>query len=251
MSNFIVLQLVLGGKMNTLIKKVLEYQKNQSDLVFQEIVIIMTPLINAQVSKINRIYTQDLKQELLLTIYKVLLKFKLDKELISKNLKLIEIKSIYDTVISHKYYDSFKLKYQYNISVYTSNEDDLVKVINEFYLFCCENKFKKYMKLALNRKVIDFIRKYKINFETKIISLNSVSENDEEELLYKIIDKSSLINYQKTDYSLLSTKDIEFLDLFYVDNKKLTEKEVAKILGVSQQAVSKRLNKIKNKFKKF
>jgi RNA polymerase sigma factor (sigma-70 family) len=206
---------------------------------------------NAKVSKINRICTQDLKQELLLTIYKVLLKFKLDKELISKNLKLIEIKSIYDTVISHKYYDSFKLKYQYNISGYTSNKDDLVKVINEFYLFCCENKFKKYMKLALNRKVIDFIRKYKINFETKIISLNSVTENDEEELLYKIIDKSSLINYQKNDYSLLSTKDIEFLDLFYVDNKKLTEKEVAKILGVSQQAVSKRLNKIKNKLKKF
>ena len=39
--------------------------------------------------------------------------------------------------------------------------------------------------------------------------------------------------------------------LFYKDNKKLTELEVANILDISQQAVSKRLIKIKNKLKKF
>jgi hypothetical protein len=99
--------------------------------------------------------------------------------------------------------------------------------------------------------LIDFIRKHKIDKELKIISLNKVNDYDGEELLDKIADTTSLKNYSEIDYSLLTNEEIEFLNLFYKDNKKLTELEVANILDISQQAVSKRLIKIKNKFKKF
>ena len=70
-------------------------------------------------------------------------------------------------------------------------------------------------------------------------------------MLDKIADTTSLKNYSEIDYSLLTNEEIEFLNLFYKDNKKLTELEVANILDISQQAVSKRLIKIKNKLKKF
>ena len=99
--------------------------------------------------------------------------------------------------------------------------------------------------------MIDFIRKHKIDKELKIISLNKVNDYDGEELLDKIADTTSLKNYSEIDYSLLTNEEIEFLNLFYKDNKKLTELEVANILDISQQAVSKRLIKIKNKLKKF
>jgi hypothetical protein len=99
--------------------------------------------------------------------------------------------------------------------------------------------------------LIDFIRKHKIDKELKIISLNKVNDYDGEELLDKIADTTSLKNYSEIDYSLLTNEEIEFLNLFYKYNKKLTELEVANILDISQQAVSKRLIKIKNKLKKF
>lgn len=99
--------------------------------------------------------------------------------------------------------------------------------------------------------MIDFIRKHKIDKQLKIISLNKVNDYDGEELLDKIADTTSLKNYSEIDYSLLTNEEIEFLNLFYKYNKKLTELEVANILDISQQAVSKRLIKIKNKLKKF
>ena len=237
--------------MNTLIKKVLEYQKSKNEIVFKEIINILKPVINTYVSKIDRYYSQDLKQELLCSIYKSLLKFKHNKKEITINLGLSDIKKIYDEIIKHKYYDSFKVKFVEFKSLDILKTNDIIKMINEFYLFCNQNQFKNYINKVLNNKLIDFIRTNKIDREIKIISLNIVNDYDGEELLYKIPDTNSSKIYSEIDYSLLTNKEVEFLNLFYKDNEKLTEIEVANILGISQQAVSKRLIKIKNKLKKI
>mgnify|MGYP003292665590 CR=1 FL=1 len=237
--------------MNTLIKKVLEYQKSKNEIVFEEIINILKPVINTYVSKIDRYYSQDLKQELLYSIYKSLLKFKHNKKEITINLGLSDIKKIYDEIIKHKYYDSFKVKFVEFKSLDILKTNDIIKMINEFYLFCNQNQFKNYINKVLNNKLIDFIRTNKIDREIKIISLNIVNDYDGEELLYKIPDTNLSKIYSEIDYSLLTNKEVEFLNLFYKDNEKLTEIEVANILGISQQAVSKRLIKIKNKLKKI
>lgn len=237
--------------MNTLIKKVLEYQKSKNEIVFKEIINILKPVINTYVSKIDRYYSQDLKQELLCSIYKSLLKFKHNKKEITINLGLSDIKKIYDEIIKHKYYDSFKVKFVEFKFLDILKTNDIIKMINEFYLFCNQNQFKNYINKVLNNKLIDFIRTNKIDREIKIISLNIVNDYDGEELLYKIPDTHSSKIYSEIDYSLLTNKEVEFLNLFYKDNEKLTEIEVANILGISQQAVSKRLIKIKNKLKKI
>lgn len=237
--------------MNTLIKKVLEYQKSKNEIVFEEIINILKPVINTYVSKIDRYYSQDLKQELICSIYKSLLKFKHKKKEITINLGLSDIKKIYDEIIKHKYYDSFKVKFVEFKSLDILKTNDIIKIIKEFYLFCNQNQFKNYINKVLNNKLIDFIRTNKIDKKIKIISLNIVNDYDDEELLYKIPDTNSSKIYSEIDYSLLTNKEVEFLNLFYKDNEKLTEIEVANILGISQQAVSKRLIKIKNKLKKL
>lgn len=143
--------------MNTLIKKVLEYQKNKNEIVFEEIINILTPVINIYVLKIDRIYAEDLKQELLLSIYTSLSKFKHEKKEITINLNLSDIKNIYDEIIKHKYYDSFKVKFFEFKFLDISKTNNIVKLINEFYLFCNQNQFKKYINKVLNNKLIDFI----------------------------------------------------------------------------------------------
>jgi DNA-directed RNA polymerase specialized sigma subunit len=93
----------------------------------------------------------------------------------------------------------------------------------------------------------------KLNVNNKVVEKNREISLEELANELKVVAYCAKVNNRIRELSYVVKKDcdIEFLDLFYVDNKKLTEKEVAKILGVSQQAVSKRLNKIKNKLKKF
>ena len=58
--------------MNTLIKKVLEYQKNKNEIVFEEIINILTPVINIYVLKIDRIYAEDLKYLKMMNYYYII-----------------------------------------------------------------------------------------------------------------------------------------------------------------------------------
>ena len=47
----------------------------------------------------------------------------------------------------------------------------------------------------------------------------------------------------------VSSSEIQFLDKFIVDGKLLTQAEVAKELGISQQKVSRLWNSVKRKYK--
>lgn len=52
------------------------------------------------------------------------------------------------------------------------------------------------------------------------------------------------------DETLLSKEDKNFLDLFNNNGKIITEREVAKKLDITQQAVSSRLKRIRKRYKK-
>lgn len=233
--------------MNTLIKKVLSYQQTKKDFLFDEIITELNQSIRIHTLKISKKYRDDLRQELLFEIYKAILKYKPYKKLISKNINVNQLDDLYLKIIKNKYFQKFK---ENNINICELPYTNIINLINEFYLFCNENQFKKFINVICERKTIDFYRKYKISEENRIISLNELI-NDEEELLCKIIDPTTKINDFKLDGNSLTSEELEFLELFYCDNRKLTEKEVAIKLGISQQAVSKRLIKIKNKLKKF
>lgn len=230
--------------MNKLIKKVILYQRTQDNLTFNEIIIDLRENIDIQKVKIPKKYRTDLEQELLIEIYKGIINYKPKNQIISNNTNIDEIDELYSRIIENKYFESFKNKYK--IDSYKSK----IKIINEFYLFYNENQFKNYINKICERTRIDFYRTYKIKDEIKIISLNLMND-DNDELLNHIIDPSTLPKRDLMNYELLTSEDISFLNILYKDNIKLTQCEIAKMLGISQQAVSKRLNKIKNKLKKF
>ena len=230
--------------MNKLIKKVILYQRTQDNLTFNEIIIDLRENIDIQKVKIPKKYRTDLEQELLIEIYKGIINYKPKNQIISNITNIDEIDELYSRIIENKYFESFKNKYRIN------NHNNKIKIINEFYLFCNENQFKKYINKICERTRIDFYRTYKINEEIKIISLNSMND-DNDDLLNNLIDPSTLPKSNFINSELLTIDDIAFLNLFLKNNKKITQSEVAEVLGTSQQAVSKRLKKIKNKLKKY
>lgn len=222
--------------MNLLIKKVLEFKKTNNEKIYEDIISRLNYLINKQCSKINSYYKEDLRQELLFEIYKKLSQYKI--------LKMDEINLDYENKKNNKYYNIFKEIYQKEAETQNYN---ILNENNEFYLFYLENQFRKYINILCNHIRIDFCRKHKINENLKNISLNRIG-NDEEEYIYKIIDQSENSAAVKINYSLLNEEELNFIKLFYENDTILTEKEVAKKLGITQQAVSSRLQKIKKKY---
>lgn len=130
--------------MNKLIKNIIKYQQTKDNDTFNKIIKDINYIINKHLKKLEKNNKDDLKQEILMSIFKVVNNFKINT---------------LNTDLS--YIDNFKEKYK-NEKNYNFEE--------EYYLFCNENQFRKYIDLLCKNKVIDFIRKKK---QEDIISLNS------------------------------------------------------------------------------
>ena len=196
--------------MNKLIKNIIKYQQTKDNDTFNKIIKDINYIINKNLKKIEKKHKDDLKQEILMSIFKVVNNFKI--KTLNTNLS---------------YIDNFKEKYKNEIN-YNLEE--------EYNLFCNENQFRRYIEVLCKNKVIDFIRKEK---HENVISLNNlVDENSE--LLDMIKDEK--IKEKEITYS---SKDLEFLNHFIEDDRILTQKEVGEKLGISQQVVSYKIKKIK------
>ncbi len=113
------------------------------------------------------------------------------------------------------------------------NKEKNCNLKNEFKYYCNEKQFLKYFN-----KIIDTtIKKY---YRDNKKHTNNLSINDN-------IDISSTSNVSLKDIFL--KKDYEFLFNFIENDTLLTEQEVAKKLGITQQAVNKRKKKICKKYK--
>jgi len=194
--------------MNKLIKLVYSYQQCINDDTFGEIVEILNPIIKHQINNIPLFDQEDVYQEILMKISERIFKF----DLIN-----------YPT--SNQYIDNFKTKYKI-----IKEEFD-----NEYRLFCLENQFIKYIIKICKSCISEY---YRQNMH-KTISLD--------QKVYEYIElPDTVCKFNKTgnfDYFKLTKDDQYLLDLLI--NKKYTQKEIGQVLGISQQAVSKKIKKIK------
>ena len=87
--------------MNRLIKNVLEYTNGKDEELFEEIIKELNQTLNKHIFKIAKEYQEDLKQEYLFEIYKVLFRFKPEKELLSSKATLMEVKNKYCLVLKN------------------------------------------------------------------------------------------------------------------------------------------------------
>lgn len=245
--------------MNYVIKLVAKYQVTESEYILELLITELRDLINHYNKKVKKFYREDLYQELVYRLFMVIKKFKfrmiesIDTSLFNQNiLNILEennFKNIND-IFNNKYLLGFINKYGKELFKEACiNKNKIEEFIYEFNMFSNENQFFNYLNRALYRETAYFYRKNHIKENTENISLNTIV-GDGIEMIDTIpdekIDNRALI-YIK---DLLSDEDIKFLLNFYEGNRVLLEKEVAKKLGVTQQAVSSRFKRLRKRYLK-
>ena len=234
--------------MNTLIKKVIEYKDTKHDHIFSEIIDELQGKIDFFCFKVDSKFKDDLRQDILLAIYDEICNFKIHEKSILSDKNCKQLKVEYMEAKNETYFRNFINKYNLKeIDLINSSVEKIIDFLYEYYLFKNENEFKKCITSICYRKSVDAYEKSK-KYNYNIISLNKVI-NDEIELIDLILDEKEDENDFKVDMRFISQKDQKFLSLFIDNEKLLTESEVGKRLGVSQQAISKRLKRIKNNYK--
>lgn len=245
--------------MNYVIKLVAKYQVTESEYILELLITELRDLINHYNKKVKKFYREDLYQELVYRLFMVIKKFKfrmiesIDTSLFNQNtLNILEennFKNIND-IFNNKYLLGFINKYGKELFKEACiNKNKIEEFIYEFNMFSNENQFFNYLNRALYRETAYFYRKNHIKENAENISLNTIV-GDGIEMIDTIpdekIDNRALI-YIK---DLLSDEDIKFLSNFYEGKRVLIGKEVAKKLGVTQQAVSSRFKRLRKRYLK-
>lgn len=228
-------------KINWLIKMVVRYKECCDEEVLNNILKAFEPKIKYYINNVinngidKKDNKDDLIQEIKIKIYESLSKFMIRDVDINYDTfvnNLNERKKSNDSKIEiNKYIDNFYNEYKELIL----NNYDYYNLYYEYKLFCNENQFKKYVDTVINNLIIDLYRKS-----------NRRREQDKNmESYYSDINVCKEIELRNIK---MSEKDYNFIKLFHNDCKRMTETEVGRVLGISQQAVNKRKNRILKKY---
>ncbi|MEI3527379.1 MAG: hypothetical protein V8R15_04955 [Bacilli bacterium] len=209
--------------MNQLIKWIQEYQNTKEDYLFEIIVKKVEKIIYSHLQKISKQYKDDVYQEMLMGLYRLLQTF--------------EIREYEENA---DYLNNFFLAF----------DEESIKEENwrqEYQYFCNEKQFIECLNKRLHYVYVDFLRRLSYEMSLEICNFDIGDDRNIE-----VRDKTE--EYKENDYELLknyglSDKEITFLKNFIDEQCILTEKEVGIKLGISQQAVHKRKKKIIEKYK--
>ena len=227
-----------ASNINSLIKLVIEYKANSNDKIFDKIVIRLNKLINSYIYKVDKYYRDDLKQELLLGIYKTTQTFKIDNNIITEDV-LVTPGTNHNVINFISRYGKDLL-----ISSYC-NAENFINFKDELILFCNENQYIHYLSKTFRNIYIDYL---KMNYYQMNNLLSSFDENIHIDYALTNNSHNHLCNQVMDIKRELDKEDLIFIELFVEDNKSLTEKEVGIKLGISQQAVNKRKKAIYKKY---
>ncbi len=188
--------------MNYQMKLIIEFKKTKEEVLFNEIIFSFKPLILSFIKKIPNFYKEDMYEELIIELYKLLNTFVIKK---------YEIDDIH--------FKHFKEKYEQTMTeqklTLKEKENNLAL---EYSLFCNEKQFVSYLNKAFNGVIVDFYRRHKEEFKVKTISLNSlISENLE---LIDVIADTTNKSISPFDEYGLTNKELEFLNSF-IENRKI------------------------------
>lgn len=213
---------------------------------FEELYETYKFLILKYAKKVKPYFREDIQQELLMGLYRAFNKFVEVKYSVAEGFfsdenyaKLDEQLSESELIQSPKYLSGFISKYGKTLLVeaFTSTEKR-DEFIMKYSAFCNRNQFSNYLQTTFKNIIIDYNKKFWVNLNNQTISLNAlISENVE--LLETIDDKSA--NAQPIRFRHdLSDSDWDFAIKFIDKSRIKSEKEVAKELGISQQAVNRK-----------
>ena len=157
--------------MNIRIKLVIEYQKTHDELIFEKIVKEFNKLVNYHLHTIPYDYKKDIKQEMLIGLYKVIS----NKFIVNKNITLNKTLFSLDNLFElendnfnnlNKYFKSNYLtdfikiygKELFRLSFYSDEYKKLF--LFEYMLFCNERQLTYYLNKTFDNIKKDFFRSY-------------------------------------------------------------------------------------------
>jgi len=196
----------------------------------------LRPMIQYVVNRADREFYDDLIQELHMYLYIILLNNKFDLQIIDDN----------DAFIDKFINESIENKRLWEMS---SKEPIANRTFDsEFTNFVGSIKFKNYLFISFSYCVTEYVKKNK----NRNISLNEINEYGYEmiEMIADSNNRSEISVFDDIE-SKISKSDLCFINNYIDEFGNIrTQKEVAKLLGISQQAVSKRIRKIRKKIAK-
>ena len=230
--------------MNKLIKLLIKYQETNDEVYLEKIIKMFDRLINKYVSRVEPDNKEDIKQILIIKIYNVIKNFHLNNKYYKDNNSIIVLKiNDKECLLDISYLDGFNNKYGSNlIDEAFLSEKSLLDFITEYVLFNNENQLTRYLEKTFNNVILKYYKEKNKQININY-SLNEINEYGEE-YINLIIDQNSKLVYK---INVLDETESVILDLLM---KKYTQKEIGKILGMSQQAVNKRKKQIIKKLEK-
>lgn len=229
--------------MNLIIKLILEYQREKSDNVFEHLVFLLKDKIGYFLRNVPDDDKDDVRQEMLIGLYQLTLRFNfglvfLDKSRFTEeNLRKMTEKNFRnaDEVMKQELLRLFLKKYGSDLFLSAFHDPEArEKWLYEYWMFCNEIQFIGYLNRVFGGKVSDYFRKRRreINSDVRLYFDAFSSE-------------TRLYPHAR----ILSDEDVGFLKRFIRNGRVLSETEVGKQLGITQQAVNKRKKRIAVKYK--
>jgi len=221
--------------MNTLIKLTLSFRINLSNKVFEEILELLKKLMSIFLIDIKE--EQDELQEIYrIEILNTTKEFKIKEYLDNDELNESKLQTLYQKEEnSNSYIKEFIEIYGLEkfLKIFTSNQEK-ENFYNELNLYRNEKALFSYLAKRFLFLKKDFINeRIKNNFLILFDENIHVEETPSRINLNDYLEEKNLNNEEK-----------QLLLLFIKDGELLSEKEVGELLGISQQAVSKRIKKI-------
>lgn len=221
--------------MNTLIKLTLSFRINLSNKVFEEILELLKKLMSIFLIDIKE--EQDELQEIYrIEILNTTKEFKIKEYLDNDELNESKLQTLYQKEEnSNSYIKEFIEIYGLEkfLKIFTSNQEK-ENFYNELNLYRNEKALFSYLA-----KRFLFLKK---DFINEIIKNNFLILFDENIHVEETPSRINLNDY--LEEKNLNNEEKQLLLLFIKDGELLSEKEVGELLGISQQAVSKRIKKI-------
>lgn len=224
--------------MYELILSVIRYKENRGDNDFAIIAKQFERVIKKGLQSISKIDREDVYQIVLMKLEELILCFRviMINKLNKKN---------------RKYFIRF-LENDKRIKGVNKDLDNYFNCYKyDFKLYSNQNIFIKYIYIRLPGIIKNSCAKLRRISSNEILTLNEV--NNGIEFINEIKDVSWDIKYEilMSAISLLDRKDKEFIIWYFYSRQAINEEQAALILKVTQQAVSKRLNRIYRKLREI
>ena len=207
-------------------------------------------IINSMIYKIPKYYKEDLIQDILMKVFDIFKSKRFKLKDLDNFLKEIKINNTTNDKKLNDFLDNYLKDNINNKELFLRYKDGNDLEFTKFFkLYVGQVRIVNYIKKICSSKMKEVYNK----INSKTFSLNETLPNSKDgtylEYIDLIVEKEQngiIISFSNLG---LHQSDKDFLQCFIEGDKLLTQLEVANKLNISQQAVSKRFNKIKNRIK--